>query len=139
VTIVVDASVAIKWVIDEAGSQSARRLVADDELLVAPDFLIVECANILWSASRRGRITSERARAALLSIEAVPIHFLSASKHVGAAQTLAIELGHPVYDALYLAVALVEHAVVVTADRGFIAAVTRHGTYSHLIRPLEPG
>lgn len=43
------------------------------------------------------------------------------------------------YDALYLAVALVEQAVVVTADRGFIAAVTRHGTYSHLIRPLEPG
>ncbi|HEU0215775.1 MAG TPA: type II toxin-antitoxin system VapC family toxin, partial [Stellaceae bacterium] len=67
-----------------------------------------------------------------------PIHFLPTSEYVEAAQALALELGHPVYDTLYLAVALAEHGVVVTADRPFVEAVARHGAYSHLIRPLEP-
>jgi predicted nucleic acid-binding protein len=49
VTIVVDASVAIKWVLDEEDSQATRQLL-DDQILIAPDFIILECANILWAA-----------------------------------------------------------------------------------------
>ncbi|HWB47930.1 MAG TPA: type II toxin-antitoxin system VapC family toxin [Stellaceae bacterium] len=69
---VVDASVAIKWVLDEEGSPIARRLL-DDELLIAPDFLIVECANILWAAVRRNRLTAERSTAALVGMRDLPV------------------------------------------------------------------
>ena len=136
-TIVVDTSVAIKWVIEEDGSDHARGLVATDEALIAPDFLVLESANVLWSAFRRGRITVDRAKAALTAIQTTPLAFLPTAHYVGAAQALAFELAHPVYDALYLAVALAERAVLVTADDGFIAKLRRHGGYTHAFRPLR--
>ena len=42
---VVDASVAVKWVVPETGSDLARSL--SNASLEAPDLLLVECANIL--------------------------------------------------------------------------------------------
>lgn len=46
-SLVVDASVALKWVLDEEGRPAARALLLGNEPLHAPDFLILECANIL--------------------------------------------------------------------------------------------
>ena len=51
-TVVVDASVALKWVIQEDGSEAAEALLRQEPLL-APDLLIVECANVLWVKTRR--------------------------------------------------------------------------------------
>ncbi|HXM70340.1 MAG TPA: hypothetical protein VN970_04350 [Thermoanaerobaculia bacterium] len=42
---VVDASVALKWVIDEEGSEAASALAA--ESLSAPSLILAECANAL--------------------------------------------------------------------------------------------
>lgn len=137
-TIVVDASVAIKWILEEDGSQAARQLVAD-EVLVAPDFLIIESANVLWAAARAGKLSVDRAKSALAAISATPIQFLSATDYGDAAQSLAFELEHPVYDSLYLAVALAERAVLVTADRRFASRVVRHGVHAHAVRLLESG
>ena len=44
--LVVDASVAIKWVVEEEGSEAAAGLL-DGPGLMAPDLLMPECANIL--------------------------------------------------------------------------------------------
>ncbi len=46
-TLVIDASVALKWVIEEDDSAAAMALLLG-EPLVAPDFLAIECANGLW-------------------------------------------------------------------------------------------
>lgn len=136
-TIVVDASVAIKWLLEEDGSEAARRLLAE-ELLIAPDFLVLECANILWAASRRGRLTAERAGTALTAMQALPVQLLPMSHYGSAAQALAFELSHPVYDCLYLAIALAQRATMVTADHAFAKAIKRHGVYAHAVRLLEP-
>lgn len=58
-TIVVDASVAIKWVVEEEGSDAAAALADQD--LTAPSLLMVECANVLWVKARRGELTSSEA------------------------------------------------------------------------------
>ena len=42
----IDASVAIKWVVQEVGTQEALALRSN--ALLAPDLLILECANTLW-------------------------------------------------------------------------------------------
>src|ERR1700730_1492657 len=53
-TVIVDASVALKWVIEEEGSQAARTLLLD-EPLAAPDLLIVEMRKCpLGKSSPRG-------------------------------------------------------------------------------------
>src|SRR6266404_5666664 len=50
---VIDASVALKWVIEEDGSEAATALLVGD-VLAAPDFVVIECANVLWAKTRRG-------------------------------------------------------------------------------------
>ncbi len=53
-TLVIDASVALKWVIDEDDSEAAQELVSD-HALAAPELLLIECANVLWTRSVAAR------------------------------------------------------------------------------------
>jgi predicted nucleic acid-binding protein len=128
-TAVVDASVAIKWVIEEEHSTQARDLVVN-ESLAAPDLVFIECANVLRTKVRKGELLASLARDALARIEATPIRALSARPHAVAAHVIAVELESSAYDALYLAVALAERARLVTADARFARLAQAHPIYA---------
>jgi predicted nucleic acid-binding protein len=133
--VIVDASVALKWVIDEDGSAAARALIENDEL-VAPDLIFIECANALWAKVRRKQIARSDAMAAFAAIEAAPISSVSSRVHAASAQAIAFELERTAYDSLYLAVAFVERAMLVTADEGFARAALAHPVYRDSVRLL---
>jgi predicted nucleic acid-binding protein len=135
--VVVDASVALKWVIEEPGSEAARRLLIE-EALIAPGLLLVECANVLWVKARKGLIDRRRAQAALAAIQAAPIRLVADRDNVAAAQAIAFDLERSAYDSLYLATALAERAVMVTADEVFARAALAHPVYNGSIRRLAP-
>jgi len=135
-TVIVDASVALKWVIEEEDSAAARTLLFG-EPLAAPDFLIIECANVLWVKVRRGIMAGQDARAGLDAILATPVQLLPSARHAVAAQAIALALDQTVYDSLYLAVALAEHAIMITADAAFAGAVREHGAYASAVRLLQ--
>ena len=118
--IVVDASVALKWVLDEPGSEAAVAL--RDHELIAPALWLAEAANALWRKARTGEITAEEANARLSELRKAPVASLSMEPHLERALMLAIEIGHPIYDCIYLALALHHGTHVVTADRRFAAA-----------------
>lgn len=134
-TVIVDASVALKWVLEEDGSPAARALVAG-ELLAAPDLLFIECANVLWVKARRGDIPVADAKAAYAAIAATPIRAVSSHLHSEAAQSIAIELDHSAYDSLYLAVALAEQTILISADAAFVRAAGAHPVYRASVRLL---
>jgi len=112
---VIDASVAIKWVLPEQGSETARRLL--DARLVAPDLLLVECANILWKHVRRGELHAAAATARLASLLLVRMESLPTSALVSGALSRAVQHRHPAYDCVYLEAACHSGLPLVTADR----------------------
>lgn len=134
-TVVVDASVAVKWLVEEDGSEPARRLAAT-EVMAAPELLFIECANVLRTKARFGQLDAQLSRRALAALAAMPIRSVSVRAHAAEAHALALELNRSAYDALYLAVALSEHARLVTADPRFAQAVQAHPAYSSSISLL---
>jgi predicted nucleic acid-binding protein len=121
--LVVDASVAIKWVTDEPDSGDAARLL--DRQLVAPDLLGIEFANALWKKVRRRELSADEADLAIKSLMRSPVEFVATRPHLDAALSLAVELDHPAYDGVYLAVAEAEGLLLVTADRRFAIRLRR--------------
>ena len=135
-TVIVDASVAIKWVLEEDGSAEARSLLAS-EVLAAPDLMYVETANILWLRVRRGFVPQADAAAAFMAIEAAPVRTIASRPHLAAAHATACELGQTVYDSLYLTVAIAEKAVFLTADKAFVRAAETHPVYGAAVQLLR--
>jgi len=123
VTIVIDASVAVKWVVREPDSDAADALLDDD--LAAPVLWLAEAANVLWRRARIGEITADEASVRLSELRNAPVASLPMEPHLDRALQLATEIGHPVYDCIYLTLALHHDTHVVTADRRFAAAAAR--------------
>lgn len=124
---IIDASVAIKWFVDEPDRPSARAWLDSDHQLVAPDFLRVEVANIAWKKTLRGEIAHAQASAILMALDEVFDWFEAANRHLRPAFELAATLRHPVYDCLYLACADALGSRVVTADRRLIDIAEKAG------------
>ena len=103
--IVVDASVAVKWFVLEANSEHARRLLASDATLVAPDLIVAETANVMWKRQRVGGITPEQATEAVAALPLIFAELLPSAHLVARAAAIARALDHPVYDCFYLAAA----------------------------------
>ena len=121
--VVVDASIALKWVLEEPDSGLARRLL--DRPLHAPDLLLIECANTLGHKVRRQTLDPEGAAALYAHLASAPVAFGASGGLVQAALSIALELEHPAYDCLYLAMAETMSLQVVTADGRFARAVGR--------------
>ncbi len=115
-SLVVDASIACKWFVEEVGSDDAELLLSSGEVLLAPDLIVPEVCNAMAKKLRAGELTSDQANRA---IEALPgfIDNLCPSIRLGV-RSLAIAevLGHPVYDCFYLALAEFNDTNLITAD-----------------------
>jgi predicted nucleic acid-binding protein len=125
VSIVVDASVALKWVVDEPGTDAA--LAIRNEQLIAPAIWLAEAANALWRHVRLGEASADEALARMARLERAPVVSIPIEPHVAAALELAIRSDHPVYECFYLALAIQQGAQIVTDDRRFAAAAVRIG------------
>lgn len=118
--VVVDASVALKWVVTEAGSDEAGVLLsdmADDAVsLVAPEHLLGEVGNGLRTRVAQGVLAADDAVAALLAVTALELEFISGQERWLRSLRAALDWGLTTYDALYVLLALDLDAVLVTAD-----------------------
>ncbi len=118
-TVVIDASIAVKWVIEEEGTSQSLMLRRRAKLM-APELLVAECANILWRKVRLNELSKDEALLAARLLQAAAIEFAPTRSLLEAATRIAIELDHPAYDCLYLALAIERDCLFVTADERFL-------------------
>ncbi len=118
---IIDASVVVKWFAKgEDDAEVAFALIGDHQLR-APSLLLTEVGNALWKRLRRGEYSETLdllARHAELP-QVVEIIDENANELVVRAMELALQLDHPIYDCVYLALAEREDDVLVTADDAF--------------------
>jgi predicted nucleic acid-binding protein len=121
--LIVDSSVAVKWVANEPDSDRARTLYLSDDCW-APALIMAEVSNALWKKLRMTLVTFEQATAAL---RALPdrIRLFEMTDFAPRAFAIAVELDHPIYDCFYLALAEREGCALITADARLIAAAKR--------------
>ena len=134
--LVVDANVAMKWFVREDLHEEARRLLTQGDLLFAPDFLVIELANVAWKKVRRNEIDKTQALEIAASHQGGVPALLPSTTLIEHAARLALALNHPVYDCLYLACAEVVDGVLVTADSRLRGAV-KGSSYEVRVRPLD--
>jgi predicted nucleic acid-binding protein len=119
--IVVDASVLLELLLNRpAGEPLAQRLVTEPpEALAAPHLLDVEVGQGLRRFEHRGELDEPTLLAALEDLAALPITRYPHTPLL--ARALELRANATVYDAVYLALAEVLPAVLVTGDAALAA------------------
>ena len=126
-TLVVDASVAVKWFLPEAGAEPAVALLRAGHRLIAPDLLWIEVASVLWKVVRRGALTADEAERMVSDAAAFPVEMFESGTLLTDTRRIATATAGTVYDSLYVALAAREDAVMVTADERLVNALANTG------------
>ena len=120
---VVDASVALKWLLVEEHSDTALVLLDGSFDLHVPNLIFSEFGNTLWKKTVRGELNGDQVREAISLFQDLPLRVHRDRWLLQRATDLACLLAHPVYDCYYLALAEILETTVVTADRKFVNKV----------------
>ena len=127
---VLDASVALKWVLPEPDSSKALSLRDDyrNEIhdLIAPDTFAVEVAHALPRAERRGIILQSEAAQKLADVLATAPAFHPNIPLLPRATAISSDVRIGVYDCLYVALAEQEGCEMVTADMRLVRSLLRN-------------
>jgi predicted nucleic acid-binding protein len=125
--IILDASVAVKWYFSEIGSDLAQELF-DKNIgkLVGPDLLVIEVCAAFVRGANMDKTRNKDARRFIADFRdkigsgAIGTRHLS-SVNIETASNLALNLGHPLKDCIYLALAMELECELVTCDAKFAA------------------
>jgi predicted nucleic acid-binding protein len=118
---------AFLWFANEPDRWGAGRLLELEAPLLAPDLMIVEATNAWWKKHRRREMDMIDVELAVTNLLAAGISWTSSAELVRPAARLATELGHPVYDCMYLALAASRSASLATADERLRRGAERVG------------
>lgn len=141
--IVIDASIAVALLVDEAKSLLARAFIracaAEGVLVIAPPLFPFEVANALHRRVRTGELTLSEATNLFDALRRFGIRIETTSGLHERAITLAAELGErAAYDAHYLALAEAFDCNFWTADRPFFTVAQRVGDRVRWLDNFDP-
>ena len=122
-TLVLDASVVVKWFAVESYTPAALRLMRAPVEFASPDLLIAEVTNTMWKKVRRGELTADEAQRRVETLTSIDVITVPCRDLAGEAHQLATMTGRSVYDSMYLALAIRLGTRVITADAKFLNAI----------------
>jgi len=118
--LVLDASVAVKWLVNEPGSEKAQALLELCRLgkydPIAPELLLVEVGSVLSKRVRQGSMRASQAEFQFARFNRIRPVLKPLLDLAGQAFKLALVHQHSIYDCLYVALALEAQCELVTAD-----------------------
>src|SRR5438093_1530790 len=139
--LVIDSSVAAKWILPEPDSARAQQLVVDASAsgsrLVVLDLAFPEVANAIWKRYRQKIITADEARQLLDALLRAPVSVESAWGLLPAALKIAVKYVRSVYDALFVALSRELKTAGVTADEPLYNVVKADFPEIKLLRDLQ--
>lgn len=129
--LVIDASLAVSWSIDEEITAERQQLLdaVDRHGAVVPAIWPLEVANGLMVASRRTRISEAAIARTLVELEHLPVHVDTQTGHHAWRRTVALGLAHRLtaYDAAYLELAIRLGLPLATLDVALARAARHEG------------
>jgi predicted nucleic acid-binding protein len=136
--IVLDASFLAKLVLEEKGSEKARRLVRlwarEGEILATIDLALPEALNVLWKHTKKiGDLDPDKAAESsedLLKIWA-KLKVYPSKEIAKEAIRLALEEEITIYDALYIQLAKTKRAALATFDKKEAAIAEKYEILSY--------
>jgi predicted nucleic acid-binding protein len=132
---VVDSSVVAKWILPEADSAQANRLISEIAMkgarLVILDLALVEVANAIWKQHHRRLITLDEARKFLAALLQAPVQIESAAGILLPSLEIAAKYDRSIYDALFVELAQNLGLPGVTADEPLQRAV--HADFPNIV------
>ncbi len=118
--LIVDATVAAKYLIPEADTDKARAVFEGWRRgyvnIFAPDILPAEVASALWKRARRGLASAAQVTSLLDEFMKIGLPLMRIDELAQPALALALKYGHSVYDGLYVALTLDTGWDFITAD-----------------------
>lgn len=130
-TIVVDTSLIVAWLLREERSADADKVAGFivEEGAWVPQLFPIEIANVLLQATRRKRITASYADEQLRRLEDISLSIDPETADPAWTTTyrLAVDEQLTVYDATYLELALRLEATLATLDTDLADAARRRG------------
>lgn len=130
-TLVVDASVAVKWLVLEDMSDVAKELYGAGDHLIARRLITTEIANAL-ARKTQGMLTRQEAEYHFSSLPQFLPDLMDVDELIEPTFENACTLRHPIYDLLYREAARKVGAQLVTADRRFSNKIAGTDLASHV-------
>jgi len=125
-TFVIDASIGVKWFFEEKGREAAfylfDRLERGEIKVAVPEFFYAEMGNVCRSRVRKKEIKSSVAFQIMDRVMELSLQSYSDQELSDVAFDNAIQFDLTVYDALYVSLAEIYTAPLVTADDLLIKA-----------------
>lgn len=133
--IVVDSSVAAKWLLPESDSPEALSLISEtlgkSKSLIVLDLLLTEVANAIWKRHHQHIVALDEAQKLLGRLLRMPVHIEPSTPLLNSAFDIAMKYDRAVYDALFVALAQETRLPGVTADEPLWQAV--HGDFPNIV------
>ncbi|MDJ0447790.1 type II toxin-antitoxin system VapC family toxin [Methylocystis sp. JR02] len=124
---VVDASVVVKWFVEEPRHDLARDLFKSGAALVAPDIVLIETSNAFQKKASSGQMDRAQVKEAVSTLNDCFSELVPFSTLLPAALEMSLALKHPIYDCTYLACAEMVNGRLVTDDEKFFKRCAGNG------------